>query len=72
MATGGIVKKKTNQISKWFKTKQIAIQRMSIEFENKIQKSIRDVIKNKIQLETINVNKKKLKIRENGLHPKKR
>jgi hypothetical protein len=57
MPRGGIVKK-TNQLSKWFKTKQIAIQRISIKFEKKIQKSTRDVIKNKIQLETINVNKK--------------
>jgi hypothetical protein len=35
MPRGGIVKK-TNQLSKWFKTKQIAIQRISIKFENKI------------------------------------
>jgi hypothetical protein len=34
---------------------------MRIEFENKIKKSTRDVIKNKIQLETINVNKKNCK-----------
>jgi hypothetical protein len=36
---GEIVKKKTNQLRKQFKTKQITIQRMSIKFENKFQKS---------------------------------
>jgi hypothetical protein len=45
---------------------------MSIEFENKIQKSIRDVIKNKIQLETINVNKKKTENKRKGTASKEK
>jgi hypothetical protein len=33
------LKKKANQSRKQFKTKQIAIQKLSIKFENKFQKS---------------------------------
>jgi hypothetical protein len=35
----GEIKKKTNQSRKQFKTKQIAIQKLSTKFENKFQKS---------------------------------
>jgi len=47
--------KKINQSRKQFKTKQITIQKMSTKFKNQIT---RDEIKNKIKLETTNVNKK--------------
>jgi hypothetical protein len=40
-----------------FKTKQITIKRMRSRFENKSNQMINDEIKNKIQLEIINVNK---------------
>jgi hypothetical protein len=32
------LKKKTNQLGKWFKTTQIAIKRMKIKFENNLKK----------------------------------
>jgi len=38
MTKGGIVKK-TNQSRKWFKTKQIAINKIRTKFKNKFQKS---------------------------------
>jgi hypothetical protein len=56
MPRGGIVKK-TNQSRKWFKTKQIAIQKkepnLKTNFKNQMT---REEIKNKIKLEIINVN----------------